>query len=115
MIWLNPLFLIPIICGPIFILAGWIMLKFPPKKINGIYGYRTSSSMKSDEHWDFAQKYGAFQLIRWGAIMILSSSLGIFLNLPDMYSLLIALGLLVILSIFPIVLTERALRQKFKE
>jgi len=45
----NPLFLIPSTSGLIFILAGFIMLKFPPKKINSLYGYRTSSSMKNQE------------------------------------------------------------------
>lgn len=33
--------------GVIFILMGLIMYIFPPKKINGLYGYRTSSSMES--------------------------------------------------------------------
>jgi hypothetical protein len=49
----NPLFLIPSTSGLIFMLAGFIMLKFPPKKINSLYGYRTSSSMKNQERVDY--------------------------------------------------------------
>ncbi|MDA0356796.1 MAG: SdpI family protein, partial [Bacteroidetes bacterium] len=55
----NPLFLIPSTSGLIFMLAGFIMLKLPPKKINSLYGYRTRSSMKNQERWDFSQKYSA--------------------------------------------------------
>lgn len=43
----NPLFLIPITSGPLFMIAGLVLLKFPPKKINSLYGYRTNSSMKN--------------------------------------------------------------------
>ena len=55
----NPLFLIPVMTGVIFIVAGWIMMKFPPKDINSLYGYRTKNSMKNKERWAFAQKYSA--------------------------------------------------------
>ncbi len=114
MYWFNPLFLIPVICGPIYILTGWLMLKYPPKEINGLYGYRTNSSMKSKERWEFAQKFGANQLIKWGAIMFVSSGLGLFFQFTEMISLILALGILVILSIFPIVITERAIKDKFE-
>ncbi len=113
--WFNPLFLIPVICGPIFILAGILLIKFPPKDINGLYGYRTNSSMQSKERWDFAQKFGANQLLKWGAIMTLSSGLGLLIKLPEMIALIIALGLLVLLSIFPIILTEKAIKTKFEK
>ena len=55
----NPLVLILCISGLIFLLAGFIQQRFPPKKINHLYGYRTSNSMKSQESWDFAQEYSA--------------------------------------------------------
>lgn len=45
--------LIPIL----MIVIGKILIKNPPKKINGIYGYRTSRSRKNQEAWDFAQRY----------------------------------------------------------
>ena len=42
----NPLFLIPALTGFIFIVAGFIQYKFPPKNINAFYGYRTNRSMR---------------------------------------------------------------------
>jgi len=59
----NPLFIIPILTGFIFSAAGLIMFKYPPKIINSLYGYRTLISMKSQERWDFAQRYSAQKLI----------------------------------------------------
>lgn len=34
---------------------GYLFLKHPPRHINGLFGYRTAMSMKSQETWDFAQ------------------------------------------------------------
>ena len=42
--------LIPIVT----IVGGFMMWKHPPKKINGIYGYRTTRSMKNQDTWQFA-------------------------------------------------------------
>lgn len=58
----NPIFIIPVITRFVFIVAGLIMLKFPPNKINFLYSYRTNSSMKSQEIWQFAQKYSAREM-----------------------------------------------------
>jgi uncharacterized membrane protein len=55
----NPLVNITFLCGLLFIIAGYILLKFPPKNINSLYGYRTSSSMENQEKWDFAQNYSS--------------------------------------------------------
>lgn len=42
---------------PLLMIAfGRVMYKYPPKKINGIYGYRTSVSMKNKDTWEFAHK-----------------------------------------------------------
>ena len=43
--------------GGIFYLVALVLSKFPPKKINYFYGYRTKASMKSQESWNFAQNY----------------------------------------------------------
>lgn len=36
---------------------GKVFVKYPPKTINGIYGYRTSMSMKNTDTWNFAHLY----------------------------------------------------------
>lgn len=36
---------------------GRYFMKKAPKEINGVFGYRTSMSMKNKETWEFAHKY----------------------------------------------------------
>ena len=62
-----------LLCGAIFIIAAAVLYLFPPKKRNFIYGYRTAASLRSQERWDFAQRYGAKQLAIGGALMIFIS------------------------------------------
>jgi hypothetical protein len=38
---------IAILCGVIYIITAWIFMRYPPKKINDFYGYRTARSKKS--------------------------------------------------------------------
>lgn len=72
----NPLFLLPILVGPIFMIAGIVMLLFPPKKINYLYGYRTKNSMKNIDRWNFAQNYSAKIMIWTGFFFSLTSLIG---------------------------------------
>lgn len=55
MFWMHMalLLLIPLIMT----FFGFLLYKHPPQKINSIYGYRTKSSMKSQETWIFSNKY----------------------------------------------------------
>ena len=39
------------------LLLGWLLKKFPPKKINHLYGYRTQRSMKNQAIWEVANTY----------------------------------------------------------
>jgi len=110
----NPLFIIPILTGFIFCIVGAIMLKFPPKTINSLYGYRTLISMKSQERWDFAQRYSAQKLIEWGFILILIALLGCFFRLPSAFGVIAGLLLMIVCVAIPIIKTEKELRQRFK-
>jgi uncharacterized membrane protein len=106
--WIENLNQLPLLTGSIFIIAGFIMLRFPPKKINMFYGYRTISSMKSQERWDFSQKYSAKELMKFGGVILPFCLLGL-LDFPEKY-----VNIIVILAVFvPILTTEIALRKKF--
>ena len=109
----NPLFLIPSMSGLIFMLAGFIMLKFPPKKINSLYGYRTNSSMKNQERWDFSQKYSATEMIKLGALLVLSSIIGLIYNPESKIGMFLGLGLMILMVVFLIVRVEKAIKNKF--
>ncbi len=111
----NPMILIPLLVGLIFIIMGFITLKFPPKKINHLYGYRTKSSMKSQERWDFAQRYSAKEMIKWGSLYLLTAILG-FLPLFQgvLISTIVAMSTLILLVVLLFNRTEKAIVQKFE-
>lgn len=110
----NPLFLLPILVGPIFMIAGIVMLLFPPKKINYLYGYRTKNSMKNINNWNFAQNYSAKIMIWSGFVFSLTSLIGINIKGNEFIQLIIALCLMFLLCAIIFYLTERKLRQKFE-
>jgi uncharacterized membrane protein len=111
---LNPLFLIPLLTGAMFVSMGIITLKFPPKEINPSYGYRTANSMKSKERWDFAQTYASKLMIRLGAILSFTCIIGILADLEKILSTVAGLLLLISTVIILITKTEIALKNKFE-
>lgn len=52
---------------------GRYFLKKAPKEINGVFGYRTSMSMKNKETWEFAHKYFGKIWYKWGWILLVIS------------------------------------------
>ncbi len=110
----NPLFLIPFITGLVFIITGIILFRFPPKKINGFYGYRTFSSMKSQERWDFAQLYAAKELIKSGIILTILSLIGWIYNPNENTGFFLGMGILIALIVFLLYRVESAIKNKFK-
>src|SRR5690606_32411124 len=65
--------------GIVFIIVWAIMYIFLPKKINGLYGYRTQTSMQSQQKWDFAQTYSSKIMMLTGLIFsLIAPSKGLF-------------------------------------
>jgi hypothetical protein len=56
-----------------------VFLKFPPKNINSIYGYRTARSMKSQKIWDAANSY-------WTRLFFKRNSAALIIPLIPFYS-----------------------------
>jgi len=109
----NPLFLIPSTSGLIFMLTGLIMLKFPPKKINSLYGYRTNSAMKNQDRWDFSQKYAAIEMIKLGGLLTLSATIGIIYNPTNKIGMILGLGFMILMVVFLLIRVEKAIKNKF--
>ena len=101
-----PLFLV----GLAFSIAAFITMKFPPKKINGIYGYRTSRSMKSQDNWDIAQRYSSRLMLKQGLGILAIGGLLIALPIPDEVSAIISIALLIVSVIVLFVQTEKKLK-----
>lgn len=102
----------------LMVVFGRIMYKHAPKSINGIYGYRTSMSMKNEDTWKFAHDYCGKLWYKLGLIMLLPSVL---VQLPFMKSstdtvgnvTLVLESIQICVMIGSIVPTELALRKTF--
>ncbi len=111
----NSLFFMPLLVGSIFILAGFISYKFPPKKINDLYGYRTANSMKSQERWDFSQRYAAILMLCCGLFLLVVSIFGLFFDVSEGKGVAIAMFFLISSVIVLIYKTETAIKQNFND
>jgi len=97
--------------GIVFILAGVILYVFPPKKINGLYGYRTQTSMQNQQKWDFAQTYSGKIMMLTGLIFtLIAPSKGLF-KTNESVDLAIGMLCMIVGSILMIVVVEKALRK----
>jgi uncharacterized membrane protein len=67
--------------GMILFIAGWLLYKRPPKKINMFYGYRTKRAMSSQKMWDISQSYSG-KLMAYVGIITTIAGIGVWLVCP---------------------------------
>ena len=104
----------------IMIVAGRIMWKHPPKKINWFVGYRTASSMRNADTWKFAHEHSGRLWWKLGWLVLIPS---ILIHIPFYGKSDDALGIVsvilmvvqLIVLIGSVVPTSRALRREFTE
>lgn len=113
MFFSNPLFIISGFTGLVFAISGIVSLKYPPKGINQLYGYRTKSSMKNIDRWNFAQKYSSIEAIKLGSILALSGLIGLFFNPAPIWAIIFSLVSLLLLVTLLFMRVERAIKKKF--
>jgi len=99
-------------CGCILCFVSVLFLIFPPKRPNGIYGYRTQNSTKSLDRWTFSQKYSSCRMIEAGSLLILIGIVAPLLFAPEIY-VYFGIPLLMGATVYMFVRTERALKKKF--
>ena len=105
----------------ILTVGGAVFWACPPRQINEFYGYRTTRSRKSQEAWDFAQKYSAKMMTVLGLVALAVASIAHWLRsrlcLNSEYVILYDIGITLLLPIIvaipPIILTELELRKRF--
>ena len=98
------------------IVVGYLMVKFPPKKINYVVGYRTLKSMKNIDNWNFANKYCGKLLMITGFIMLLISFLILILdNLKIIVVSEIVLTIITLLQIIPIIIDAIMVEVKIRK
>ena len=102
------------------IVAGYILWRHCPKKINHFLGYRTLRSMKNSDTWDFANRHCGRAWLKVGLLTLIPT---ILVHIPFYSSSDDAVGILgaivpllqcavLALSIIP---TEKALKRTFNE
>ncbi|MBQ8805998.1 MAG: SdpI family protein [Bacteroidaceae bacterium] len=102
----------------LMLLMGAIMTKFPPKKKNLWYGYRTHFAMRSEESFQFAQSFFTPPVLVMGIVSTIMSlvliSLTIFNNPAHLEAVGWTLCILYAASLFALIITtELALFSKF--
>jgi len=110
--------IIPIICISTGVLVYIIMLivdRYPPKKINNLYGYRTKRSMQSQKHWDYAQTYSSMQMKKACLAMIFLGIVGSFIDLKEGWEIGIAIAIVTVFTFAPFFATEAALKEEFPD
>lgn len=105
--------IISLLVGIVFVVLALIMYKYPPKKINIFYGYRTVASMQNQETWDFAQKHSTTKMLQLGIFMLALSLLNLFFDISQEVATIIGFVAMLFGIFIMIFLTEQAIKRKF--
>lgn len=103
----------PNIIGFIFIIIGLLKMLFPPKKINSLYGYRTTRSMKNIDIWNFAQKLSAKLLIALGSNLIIIGIFSLIVGLENAMIEISGLVTMIVLLVILVIYMEFTLKKRF--
>ena len=95
------------------LIISFIYFKYPPKKNNYLYGYRTKRSMQNNETWTFANKCAAKLLINFSICSLFIPPFLYFLYPENNFIITIIIHTVLILSV--LYFTELQLKIKFKK
>ncbi len=87
---------------------------YQPEKINPLMGYKTARSMKNEKNWKFAQKYSSKRLIFAIPAMLVCQAPVLF-GIRSEWLIHSSVILLILIAIYIIYLTEKALIKVEKE
>lgn len=93
------------------LLLGWLLKKFPPKKINHLYGYRTQRSMKNQATWEAAHKHSSLAFFK---VSLYSFFIPVVLYfLCPQLNVLITIVTNILLLLYVLYATEKHLKTRF--
>ncbi len=99
--------------GLVYAVSGLLMKEYPAKKRNYLWGYATCSSMKSQDRWDFAQKFSPQLFINYGvgllALGLIENYLGAWISTDRVFRIAAS----ALLTLLPIIQTELELKKRF--
>jgi uncharacterized membrane protein len=109
----NQLLEMPLFLAILFLCFGILLYYFPPKKINVVYGYKTTNSMKSQQTWDFAQKFAAVKMWHCGILSVLVFIIEKRFVLNSSSQTILGFSILLFSIVYIIYFTEKAIKSKF--
>lgn len=112
---MNPSGLVFLLVGAIFILAGAVQYKYPPKKINAFYGYRTARSMRDHTIWKYAQRYSAVKMMQLGGWLCALGALAWVVDFRSSWGLWVALGTVTVFPLLMLLQIEGELKKRFPD
>ncbi|MEM6642578.1 MAG: SdpI family protein [Bacteroidota bacterium] len=99
--------------GPLLLILSILFKIFPPKKINDLYGYRTTRSMKSQEAWEASNRLSS-NLMVGVAVVCCAVQLILFFLLSPATAILVTCILMCVLLLALIPITENFLKKNFE-
>lgn len=104
----------------VMITSGYTMRKYPPKKINGAFGYRTARSMKNQDTWNFAHRFFGERWQKIGMIMLpitAAAHIPFYSKSDSAISIAgaVILTIQIAVMLIPIGVTEHALAKNFNK
>lgn len=103
--------IITCLIGLLFVIMGLILQRFPPRKLNSWYGYRTTRSMSDQATWDMAQQVASKEVLKMGVVLCIMSLLGFLISWFGDRAFIVGLGLVIFSTVMMIVRVERKLRE----
>lgn len=116
---IRMLMVITVLFIPIMMIGfGKLFMELPPDKINILYGYRTSMSMKNSDTWEYAHHYIGKLWLKLGFISLIPTTMAMgYVYMRDL-SIIESwvsgiVWILVIILLVTIFLTEIELKKTF--
>ena len=98
-----------------FFITAAILYFFPRKRVNHFYGYRTPMSVRSQERWDFSQKYFAIQMAKAGIVVMVLAFSGLLLLESKTIRLWGSVFIVFVAITYMYSSTESELKKRFSE
>lgn len=97
----------------VLFLISIIFWKFPPKKINGLYGYRTPKAMQNEDIWQFANATFNLVFLKYSGISFLAALLLTSISTEQLtWQPMVFVALSILVSLIK---TERAINENFDD
>ncbi|MFC5527971.1 SdpI family protein [Cohnella yongneupensis] len=99
------------VIGSIFYLSGVLLLKYPPKSINALYGYRTFRSMKNQDLWNEGNNYSA-EIMKTNGLIIMIMGILLSILFKSIVITILIMGLMILSIVLMFVKVEKRLKIK---